>query len=160
LARSKRRGPPDRPGADGWSFARGDLRYRLRVWIPSTHPAINRAVDQVCNLADRCGCPEDGQADLEIAVREALANAISHGNRRRPGRKVFLRCYGGPRAGILVAVRDQGDGFDPETVPDPRSEERMHLNHGRGLLLMRELTDRVEFRRGGSEVVLFHKLKR
>jgi serine/threonine-protein kinase RsbW len=129
------------------------------TWIPSTHPAINTAVEQVCRLAGRCGCPEDGQADLEIALREALANAISHGNRLRPGRKVFLRCYGGPRAGILVVVRDQGDGFNPEQVPDPRSAERVHLAHGRGLLLMRELTDRVEFRRGGSEVVLYHRLK-
>ena len=100
------------------------------------------------------------RADLEIALREALANAIAHGNGSRPGRKVFLRCYGGPRAGILIAVRDEGNGFDPDAVPDPRSVDRRQLAHGRGLLLMRELMDALEFRRGGTEVVLFRSLRR
>lgn len=158
MAHGKRGGASDREQINGWTLSRGDLRYRLRIWIPSTRPAINSAVDEVCRLADRCGCPEERQADLEIALREALANAISHGNALRPGRRVFLRCYAGPNAGILVAVRDEGDGFDPDRVPDPRQADRMHLTHGRGLLLMRELMDRLEFRRGGSEVVLFQKL--
>ena len=52
----------------------------------------------------------------------------------------------------------EGKGFDPDKVPDPRSADRVHLTHGRGLLLMRELMDRLEYRRGGSEVVLFQKL--
>jgi len=52
-------------------------------------------------------------------------------------------------------VRDQGPGFDPARVPDPRHPDRRHLHHGRGLLLMRELMDRVEYRRGGREVLLF-----
>ncbi len=138
--------------------ARRDLPFRFRIWIPSTNPAMNRAVAKVGRLAVRCGCSEDRQADLEIALREALANAMTHGNARRPGRKVFLRCYAGPRAGILIAVRDEGQGFDPDRVPDPRSADRKHLSHGRGLLLMRELTDWIKFRRGGSEVVLFRKM--
>ena len=143
---------------DGWKVARADLPYRLRCWIPSKRTAINSAVDEVCRLADRCGCPEDRLTDLEIALREALANAISHGNNLHPGRRVFLRCYAGPGSGILVAVRDEGQGFDPDTVPDPRTADRMHLTHGRGLMLMRELMDHLEFRRGGSEVVLLQKL--
>jgi serine/threonine-protein kinase RsbW len=137
---------------------RRDLPFRLRLRIPSTHSAVTSAVSEVCRLADRCGCPEDRQADLEIALREALANAISHGNGMRPGRKVFLRCYGGPRTGLIVAVRDEGNAFDPDTVPDPRAADRRHLDHGRGLLLMRELMDGLEFRRGGREVVLFQIL--
>lgn len=141
-----------------WPVARRDLPYRLRIWIPSTNPGMNRAVAKVGRLAVRCGCSDDRQADLEIALREALANAVLHGNARRPGRKVFLRCYGGPNAGILIAVRDEGKGFDPASVPDPRSPSRKHLAHGRGLLLMRALTDWIMFRRGGSEVVLFHRV--
>jgi serine/threonine-protein kinase RsbW len=53
-------------------------------------------------------------------------------------------------------VRDQGAGFDPDQIPDPREQERLFLHHGRGLLLMRALMDRVEHRLGGREVVL-HK---
>jgi serine/threonine-protein kinase RsbW len=95
------------------------------------------------------------RADLEIAVREALANAILHGNGLHKAKRVFVRCYGGPHAGLLVLVRDQGAGFDPSHVPDPRHPDRRHLHHGRGLLLMRELMDRVEYRRGGREVLLY-----
>ena len=146
------------PSAGEAPVARRDLPYRLRVWIPSTNPAMNSAVARVGQLAVRCGCSEDRQADLEIALREALANAMMHGNARRPDGKVFLRCYAGPRAGILIAVRDEGQGFDPDLVPDPRSPTRKHLTHGRGLLLMRELTDWIVFRRGGSEVVLFRRM--
>ena len=159
LAPRRRSAAPD-GRVNGWKLSRHDLPFRLRIWIPSTHPAINRAVQKVFRLAKRCGCPDEHQADLEIALREALANAVSHGNRMRRGRKVFLRCYCGPQAGILIAVRDQGEGFDPSDVPDPRSADRVHLSHGRGLLLMRELTDRMEYRRDGREVVLYHGLKR
>lgn len=148
---------PRYPNAGKWPLSRKLLLYRLRIWIPSTNPAMNRAVAKVGRLVLLCGCSEDRQADLEIALREALANAMMHGNARRPGRKVFLRCYAGPEAGILIAVRDEGQGFNPEDVPDPRSPEGRHLTHGRGLLLMRELTDWVTFRRGGSEVVLFRR---
>jgi len=108
----------------------------------------------VRRLAVRCGCSEDRLTDLEIALVEALANAIKHGNADLAKRRVFLRCYGGPEVGILVAVRDQGNGFDPNRVPDPRSAERVRLRNGRGLLLMRELTDHLEYRKGGREVLL------
>ena len=155
MAHGTNGGASHRKRVNGWGFSRNEMPFRLRVWIPSTRTAINGVVDEVCRLADRCGCSEDRQADLEIAIREALANAISHGNGLRASRRVFLRCYGGPGAGILVAVRDEGSGFDPADVPDPRTPERKHLSHGRGLLLMRELMDGLEFRRGGREVVLF-----
>jgi len=146
------------PGGNGWTFERRDLRFRMRAWLPSTRPALDRAVTQVSRVAAKCGCPDDRRVDLEIALREALANAILHGNNRVPRRKVFLRCYAGPKAGIFIAVRDEGDGFDPETIPDPREADRMHLHNGRGLLLMRGLTDQLFYRRGGREVILFTTL--
>jgi serine/threonine-protein kinase RsbW len=123
--------------------------------MPSTKGALNEAARYVRQLAEHCGCGEEAQADVEIVVREAMANAIWHGNGRRSGSRVFFRCYGGPKAGILIAVRDEGDGFDPDAVPDPRTADRMHLERGRGLFLMRALMDVVRYRRGGREVVLY-----
>ncbi len=132
-------------------------RYKLRyrTTLPSTRPAINRAVREVLKVADEVGFSEDGRADLEIALREAVANAIIHGNRNRRNKRVLLRCYGVPDGALLIAVRDEGEGFDPEGVPDPRSAERVFLHHGRGIFLMRELMDHVAHRKGGREVVLF-----
>ena len=157
MADGARGGPLGGGGWNGGPPPRSELPYRLRLWIPSTRPAINRAVQAVCRLARRSGCRDGRRADLEIALREALANAVLHGNGMHPERRVFLRCYAGPRAGILVAVRDQGPGFEPEKVPDPRAADRMALDHGRGLLLMRELTDAIAFRRGGREVVFYQR---
>jgi serine/threonine-protein kinase RsbW len=127
----------------------------MRWFLPSTKQALNQAVNRVLKVARKCGCVRDQQADLEIALREALANAIIHGNAYRDDKKIYLRCYAAPGSEIVVLVRDEGDGFEPETVPDPRDDGRMHLSHGRGLLLMRELMDYVEYRRSGREVLIY-----
>jgi serine/threonine-protein kinase RsbW len=139
---------------------RGDYPLRLRTFYPSTEQALTRAVQDVLEIAGKCGCIADDSMDLEIALREALANAIAHGNDYRTAKRVFLRCYGSPGNDIVVLVRDEGDGFDPEQVPDPREADRRLLNHGRGLLLMRKLMDRVEYRKAGREVLIYKSVGR
>jgi serine/threonine-protein kinase RsbW len=129
--------------------------FRLRLTIASTKRALNEAVDELLVVAEHSGCLEESRADVEIAAREALANAVLHGNSSGSDKSVFLRCYAAPRSGVLILVRDQGNGFDPDTVPDPRDKDRMHLHHGRGLFLMRALMDYVEYRRGGCEVLMY-----
>jgi serine/threonine-protein kinase RsbW len=143
-------------GEEGpWPFDHRAYTVRLRAKLPSTRQALNGAVDRVMQIAGRCKCRGRHRTDLEIALREALANAITHGNALLDGKRIYLRCYGRPRSGMLIIVRDEGAGFDPRGVPDPRDADRRHLEHGRGLLLMRELMDYVEYRRGGREVVLY-----
>jgi serine/threonine-protein kinase RsbW len=127
---------------------------RYRASLPSTRPALRRAVRAVMSVARKVEGLAASRANVEIAVREALANAFIHGNRLERAKRVLLRCYVGPQSGILVLVRDEGPGFDPDRVPDPRHPDRRELHHGRGLLLMRELMDQVEYRRGGREVLL------
>jgi anti-sigma regulatory factor (Ser/Thr protein kinase) len=128
--------------------------HRLRERFPSTKRALNQAVRRVLRLAERCGCNHDGQTDLEIALREALANAILHGNRQRRGSRVFLRCYGAPHSGILIAVRDEGPGFDPSRVPDPRDPANLARPSGRGLMLIRTFMDEVRFNERGNEITM------
>ena len=145
---------PNRNGIP-WPFQRQDYSLRFRISLPSTKPALNRAVRQVLRMARDCGYVTDDRADLEIALREALANAMIHGNDLQRGKRIYLRCYGSPSSAMMIFVRDEGPGFDPETVPDPRQADRLHLDSGRGLLLMRELMDHVEYRKGGREVMLY-----
>jgi serine/threonine-protein kinase RsbW len=134
---------------------RAAFPVRDRSYLPSTRDALEWAVARVRTIARTCGYSADRRTNLEIALREALANAIDHGNASQPERRVFLRCYAGRGAGLLVCVRDEGPGFDPDQVPDPRAHERRELNHGRGLLLMRSLSDGMAFRHGGREVTLY-----
>jgi serine/threonine-protein kinase RsbW len=131
------------------------LVLRFRTVVPSTREGINAAVAKVMRIARGAGCLASEVADVEIALREALANAVFHGNQGLPEKKVLLRCYADPDDGILLAIRDEGEGFDPSAVPDPRAAERLTLTHGRGIFLMHELMDHAEHRKGGREVVLY-----
>ena len=151
-AKQKDSGPG---GPSPWPMQRRDYEIRFRASLPSTKQAINEAVRGAMRVAERCGCGDDQQADLEIALREALANAVIHGNAYHHFKRIYLRCYGAPHVSMLIVVRDEGDGFEPGDVPDPRDRDRVHLDHGRGLFLMRALMDYVEFRKDGREVVLF-----
>lgn len=134
---------------------RADFSIRDRGHLPSTREALEWAVARLRVIARDCGYSVDQRTNLEIALREALANAMDHGNASLPERSVFLRCYAGTRAGLLLCVRDEGPGFDPAEVPDPRAHDRRELDHGRGLLLMRSLSDAIAFRRGGREVAMY-----
>ena len=132
-------------------------KYTLRVHetLPSTRPSIAEAVRRVLEAADEVGSLEEGRTDLEIALREALANAVIHGNKQSQDKKVVLRVYTAAEGGVLVSIRDQGEGFDPGEIPDPRGADRLFLHHGRGIFLMRELMDHVEHRDEGREVLLY-----
>ena len=161
-ARTQARDAKDRSGTTteprngrSWNFQRQDYSLRFRLSLPSTKPALNRAVRQVMRMARECGHRTDHRADLEIALREALANAMIHGNELQRSKRVYLRCYGNPNSAMMILVRDEGPGFDPTDVPDPRQDDRLFLDSGRGLLLMRELMDHVEYRKGGREVLLY-----
>lgn len=116
--------------------------------------ALNTAVWEVRRAAKKAGLKDEALNDLEIVIREAVVNAVEHGSIPAAADRVFLRCYAGPD-GVLIAVRDWGNGFDPQDVPDPRNEDRIHLSHGRGLLMMRSLMDFAEHRHGGREIVLY-----
>ena len=146
-------------GRAPFALNRHTLAFRFRRRLHSTTPGINRTVRDILKHARVTGCLADHQAELEIALREALANAVLHGNRSDAAKKVLVRAYCDPRKGFVIAVRDEGPGFDPAKVPDPRHADRIHLTHGRGIFLMRELMDHIEHRKGGREVVLYKKFE-
>ena len=133
------------------------FRIRLRIQIPARRESISGALVPIMGFARECGCAPDAEPNLEIALREALANAVVHGSGANGQKTVRIRCYGMPDAAVVIAVRDQGDGFDPDGVPDPRADDRRFLHHGRGLFLMRELLDHLAYRKGGREVVLYKR---
>jgi serine/threonine-protein kinase RsbW len=103
-------------------------------------------------LIERAQCVPGEEFDIELALREALENAVVHGNQEDPERKVHVRCRCQPGKEMSIVVTDQGKGFDFEktvgngTTTDPASE------HGRGIQLMKAYMDDVYFERGGSEV--------
>jgi len=134
-------------------FDRQRVTLRWRKTFASSSDSVPRIVARIVAAARKGGFLGEGRTDFEIALHEAVANAVLHGNQADPNRNVRVRLYGQPGYGVIVAVRDEGKGFDPDAVPDPRAQDRIHLQHGRGLFLVRQLTDFVEHRKQGREIV-------
>jgi serine/threonine-protein kinase RsbW len=128
-------------------------------WMPSAIQAISPLVDRLMRLIEGSQCVPGGEPDVELALREALDNAVVHGNQEDPETKVHIRCRCGPGKEISIVVTDQGKGFDFGKIvgngitSDPESE------HWRGLQLMKAYMDDVHFERGGSEVHMRRRLR-
>jgi serine/threonine-protein kinase RsbW len=93
------------------------------------------------------------EEEFEIALREALANAVVHGNHEDHQKQVYVSCRCGPDEVSLV-IRDEGQGYDIGELPDPTAPENISSSHGRGIYLMKNLMDEVRFERGGAVVYM------
>jgi serine/threonine-protein kinase RsbW len=98
------------------------------------------------------GCAVGKEFEVEIALHEALANAVVHGCGNDPAKVVECELSCVDAGELVIVVRDPGPGFDPASVPNPVAKENVHSTHGRGVYLMRQLTDEAWFTRGGSEI--------
>ena len=106
------------------------------------------------------GLDEDQLFDVSVAVRESVVNAIKHGNQNDQSKRVVVEFATIPRDSMTIRVADQGEGFDPEDVPDPLSPENLMKGSGRGILFMRNYMDDVTLSRvqhGGMEVRMVKK---
>jgi anti-sigma regulatory factor (Ser/Thr protein kinase) len=124
----------------------------LNMVIPADPAAIPRVAEGVQQLLKSKHWPEEEIAKVELALQEALANAVRHGCKGDPSKHVqcVLTCDANQE--IVIVVRDPGTGFDPATVPDPLSGENVFKSSGRGVFLINQLMDEVAFKDGGREV--------
>jgi serine/threonine-protein kinase RsbW len=138
-----------RPHAD---FDPDRLVISLQIDVPGTVESISPAVTRVLETARKLTCAVGKEFEIEVAVREALANAIRHGCRNDPGKTVQLCVACDEARGMLIIVRDPGPGFDPAAIPSPTIGRNVFRNHGRGIYLINELMDEVSFHEGGTEI--------
>jgi serine/threonine-protein kinase RsbW len=124
----------------------------VHTWLPSEIGLISPFVDCLMSLIARSRCVDGKEELVELALREAVSNAILHGNRLAPRKLVHVRCCCEGAKGVFITVRDQGHGFEPNAAPNPLAVENLEAEHGRGIHLMKLAVDEVSFRRGGTEV--------
>jgi len=124
----------------------------VHTWLRSETSLISPFADWLMSLIARSGCVRGTEEFVELALREAVANAILHGNRMDARKLVHVRCCCEGAKGVFIVIRDQGSGFDPNHVPDPLAVENLDAEHGRGIHLMKLAMDEVSFERGGTEV--------
>jgi len=129
----------------------------LRLKLESTIDSVDAAELIASGLAREAGHDASGVDNLGLAVREAMVNAVVHGNRRSVDKSVHFGAQIEDNCDIRVSIRDEGGGFDPEEIPDPTETENLLKSSGRGLLLIHALVDDVDLRTGspeGTEIVL------
>jgi len=124
---------------------------------------ISSFVDQLMRFIQifmgEVGIAKEIEEELEIAIHEALANAVIHGNHEDPKKQVHVACRCSMDGELLISVQDEGEGFDSRKVPDPTEVQRLLLPHGRGLHLMRALMDEVWFEENGTVLRMRKRVK-
>jgi serine/threonine-protein kinase RsbW len=125
-----------------------ELQQFLQSRVEVISPFLNQLMLFIASLREA-----DGSAiDIELALREALTNAVIHGNHEDPDRRVYVVFRCSTDGEVSITIRDQGQGFDGRAVPDPTAPEKLLSTHGRGIYLMRALMDEVWFEEGGAVV--------
>lgn len=125
--------------------------------LESTLDSVDAAETLVLQCAQEAGFEEEDLHKIGMAVREAMVNAVVHGNRYSLKKKVHLTVEtGGER--LAITIVDEGEGFEPKELPDPLAEENLLRQSGRGLLLIKAFVDEFDMRRAqppmGTEVRL------
>jgi anti-sigma regulatory factor (Ser/Thr protein kinase) len=126
----------------------------LNMVIPADPLAIPQVSEGVQQLLRTKGWADDDLAQVELALQEALANAVRHGCKGDPTKQVQCVLTCDANGEVVIVVRDPGPGFDPKAVPDPMAGENIFKASGRGVFLINQLMDEVAFRDGGREVLM------
>lgn len=133
-------------------FHAQELTLKLNMSIDADVANIAPVVTEVMGMVREMKCAAGQEFEVEMALREALANAIIHGAKHDKSKQVQF-CVGcDPGTGLLIVVRDPGAGFDPASIPDCCVGQNIFSSHGRGIFLINQLMDEVRFERGGTEI--------
>jgi len=138
-------------------FDPAQLDLRVRVTLAADRKAVDPVVEQVMEYVRRMKNVEGKEDAIELALQEALANAVVHGAKEDPTKVVECIVACDEQRGILIIVRDPGPGFDPQGIPSCTMGENLYSNHGRGIFLINQLMDEVQFHKNGTEI---HMVKR
>ncbi len=131
----------------------------LVLELPNDLRAIPEAVDHVVRCCSTCEeLARRLRLNFRVSLTEALSNAMLYGNGSDPSKRVKVEVLVTDTQ-ITARVIDQGDGFDPQVVPDPTTPENLTRPGGRGIFLMRELMDEVQFNEAGNAVTLVLRLE-
>ena len=139
------------------TFDAETLTLKLSVSLAADRDAVDPVVVNIMNLVREMKCAPGREDDIELALTEALANAVVHGAKNDSSKVIECDVACDEKRGILIVVRDPGNGFDPAKIATPCEGENIFSNHGRGIYLINQLMDEVQFHKNGTEI---HMLKK
>lgn len=144
------------------SGSSGQSNCALHLELASNLESVDQAEEKALAIAAECGVGEDELHRVGMSVREAMVNAVVHGNKYNRHKKVQFRVETS-KEDLIVTISDEGSGFDPDVVPDPNEGENLLRQSGRGIMLIRAFMDNYQVRRrsgGGTEVKLVKKIRK
>ena len=121
------------------------------IVVPGLAPELERVCDTIISEIRSCNYSEDEIFAVHLAIEEAFANALKHGNRNDSEKTITVGYSVSPKR-IDISVTDEGLGFKFDEVPDPRCGKNIYKPFGRGVLLMRSYMDKVEYNQAGNSV--------
>ena len=126
-----------------------ELHQSLASHAAAISPFVNQLMQFITLFIRKFSSAKDTEREIEVALSEALANAVIHGNHENADKNVDVICRCSMDGEVLIIVRDEGKGFESSAATDPK---RLFLTSGRGLHLMRALMDEVSFEENGTVV--------
>jgi serine/threonine-protein kinase RsbW len=143
---------PEQSAKPARAFDAEKLELKLAVTLAADRDAVDPVVRSVMNLVREMKCALGREDDIELALTEALANAVVHGAKSDPSKVIECDVAYDEQHGMLIVVRDPGPGFDPSKISDPCQGENVYSSHGRGIYLINQLMDEVQFHKNGTEI--------
>jgi len=138
--------------SDHCDFVGRELALSLDMTIAGKVESISPVVERVMQEVEATGCATGKEFEVQTALQEALANAVVHGCRKDERQQVRIWVGCDKKRGMLIVIRDPGQGFDPEHVPNPIQAQRLYAESGRGIYLINQLMDEVRYEKGGTEI--------
>lgn len=133
------------------------MNIRKELVLKSEYEEVEKVEHLLNELQEEIGFNDEFYAKLMLTVSEAATNGIVHGNQLDASKKVVLTAsYDGKK--LTFTSKDEGPGFEPDEVPNPLAEENLLKPSGRGVFLMKEYADEVEYLENGTTLVLGFKL--
>jgi serine/threonine-protein kinase RsbW len=133
-------------------FETDDLLVRLDVTLLADINSMMPVVEGIMHTVREMKCVAGKEHEIELALSEALANAIVHGCKNDVSKMVQCCVACDKARGMLIVVRDPGEGFDPALIPSPVVGQNIFSEHGRGIFLINQRMDEVRYERGGTEI--------
>lgn len=123
------------------------------VWIPNDTAEARDVQERIIGLMEQNEWPMRECFGVRLALEESLVNAIKHGNRMEPDKKVRIACELTTEQ-ITIVIEDQGEGFKVEEVPDPTDDDNLDKPGGRGIMLIRSFMNAVSYNDRGNQLTM------
>ena len=135
------------------------MREKIDLELPSDLTLMNSVLEYLLDRVAKLGLIQVEQSNLYVALDEAFVNAVKHGNRNDPGKLLRVTAELSAHEAIFT-VEDEGDGFNVREIPDPCDPANLFKSNGRGVLLIYNIMDEVEYSERGNRLKMIARPKR